>query len=163
MHADLRAQLQYYDAIAYVQQATLVEGGLGSGLGGAARARFNAGCITSPTLRNIVLDLATREWHTPFTVSSTDYKTAVSEAVLPMVAALLQSSSKEQPTNDDENEEHATNNQGSLDLIHSRDDRVWRTALHIAAESGLLPLVNLLLSRGADPTLQDKLGKYFWA
>ena len=42
--------------------------------------------------------------------------------------------------------------------IDDRDDR-GRTALMIAAEGGHAEIANLLLARGADPSLKDKAGK----
>ena len=42
--------------------------------------------------------------------------------------------------------------------IDDRDDR-GRTALMIAAEGGRAEIANLLLARGADPSLKDKAGK----
>src|ERR1700722_12496528 len=42
--------------------------------------------------------------------------------------------------------------------IEDRDDR-GRTALMIAAEGGHTEIANLLLARGADPSLKDKAGK----
>ena len=41
---------------------------------------------------------------------------------------------------------------------HDRDDR-GRTALMIAAEGGHAEIANVLLARGADPSLKDKAGK----
>ena len=42
--------------------------------------------------------------------------------------------------------------------IDDRDDR-GRTALMIAAEGGRADIADLLLARGADPSLKDKAGK----
>ena len=42
--------------------------------------------------------------------------------------------------------------------IDDRDDR-GRTALMIAAEGGHAEIADLLLARGADPSLKDKAGK----
>ena len=42
--------------------------------------------------------------------------------------------------------------------VDDRDDR-GRTALMIAAEGGHAEVANLLLARGADPSLKDKAGK----